>query len=35
MFTFRAKVMKTKLKAIEDYYPGYAETFTKISKERG
>jgi alkanesulfonate monooxygenase SsuD/methylene tetrahydromethanopterin reductase-like flavin-dependent oxidoreductase (luciferase family) len=27
--------MKTKIKAIEDYYPGYAETFTRIVKERG
>ena len=27
--------MKTKLKAVEDYYPGYAETFTRIGKVRG
>jgi hypothetical protein len=26
--------MKTKLKAVEDYYPGYAETYTRIGKER-
>ncbi len=28
-------VAKTTVKAIEDYYPGYAETFTRIGKERG
>jgi probable LLM family oxidoreductase len=28
-------VAKTTDKAIEDYYPGYAETFTRIGKERG
>lgn len=28
-------VAATKEKAIEDYYPGYAEMFTKIGKERG
>ncbi len=28
-------VAETKEKAIEDYYPGYAETFTRIGKERG
>lgn len=28
-------VAKTTEKAIEDYYPGYAETFTRIGKERG
>ncbi len=28
-------VANTTTEAIEDYYPGYAETFTKIGKERG
>lgn len=28
-------VAKNSEKAIEDYYPGYAETFTRIGKERG
>ncbi|SMD45410.1 probable oxidoreductase, LLM family [Aquiflexum balticum DSM 16537] len=28
-------VAKATEKAVEDYYPGYAETFTRISKERG
>lgn len=28
-------VAKTKEKAVENYYPSYAETFTKIGKERG
>ena len=28
-------VAETKKKAIEDYFPGYAETFTRIGKERG
>ncbi len=28
-------VGKTTKEAVEDYYPGYAETFTRIGKERG
>lgn len=28
-------VANTREEAIEDYYPGYAETFTRIGKERG
>jgi alkanesulfonate monooxygenase SsuD/methylene tetrahydromethanopterin reductase-like flavin-dependent oxidoreductase (luciferase family) len=28
-------VAKTERKAVEDYYPGYAENFTRIGKERG
>jgi alkanesulfonate monooxygenase SsuD/methylene tetrahydromethanopterin reductase-like flavin-dependent oxidoreductase (luciferase family) len=28
-------VAETKEKAVSDYYPGYAETFTRIGKERG
>jgi alkanesulfonate monooxygenase SsuD/methylene tetrahydromethanopterin reductase-like flavin-dependent oxidoreductase (luciferase family) len=28
-------VVNTMQEAIDDYYPGYAETFTKIGKERG
>ncbi len=28
-------VASTKEKAVADYYPGYAETFTRIGKERG
>ena len=28
-------VAKSKQEAIDDYYPGYAETFTRIGKERG
>lgn len=28
-------VANTSEKAVEDYYPGYAKTFTKIGKERG
>jgi alkanesulfonate monooxygenase SsuD/methylene tetrahydromethanopterin reductase-like flavin-dependent oxidoreductase (luciferase family) len=28
-------VAETTEKAVEEYYPGYAETFTKIGKERG
>ena len=28
-------VAKTETKAVEDYYPGYAENFTRIGKERG
>ncbi|MFM9945351.1 MAG: LLM class flavin-dependent oxidoreductase [Bacteroidia bacterium] len=28
-------VAATKDEAVEDYYPGYAETFTRIGKERG
>ena len=28
-------VANTTKEAIEDYYPGYAETFTRIGKERG
>jgi alkanesulfonate monooxygenase SsuD/methylene tetrahydromethanopterin reductase-like flavin-dependent oxidoreductase (luciferase family) len=28
-------VANTSAEAVEDYYPGYAETFTRIGKERG
>jgi alkanesulfonate monooxygenase SsuD/methylene tetrahydromethanopterin reductase-like flavin-dependent oxidoreductase (luciferase family) len=28
-------VAETTEKAVDEYYPGYAETFTKIGKERG
>ena len=28
-------IAKSSKKAIEDYFPGYAKTFTKIGKERG